>query len=342
MRVYKILVVAPAWIGDMVMSQALLKLLKKQYADNCQIDLLVNSWAYDVVKRMPEVTNVHLNPFKHGELGLFKRIKLGRQLLKFKYDQAFILPNSFKSGLIPFFARIVKRTGFVGEMRYIFINDCYKLDKVSFPLMVERFCVLANHGHKVAQINNPSLTIDLDNQATALNNLGLNLTQKVICLCPGAEYGPAKRWPAGHFANLATQLQEQGYQVWIMGSHKEKTIAEEIITEAALKHHLYNLCGRTTLVEVIDLFAAAYAVVTNDSGLMHVAAAVNITLIAIYGSSSPDFTPPLSSKAIIKKIDMECSPCFARTCRFGHYQCLYEVLPEQILMQISQLNPEIS
>ncbi len=334
---YRILVIAPSWVGDMVMSQTLLKLLKVQYGNNCQIDILVNGWACDVAKRMPEINNVYLNPFKHGELGLLKRFKLGLRLRKEHYDQAFILPNSLKSALIPFFAGIKKRTGFIGEMRYGLINDIYRLDKEKLPLMVDRFCALALNGEKPPSIDYPKFTVDNEKQAKVLANLDLRLDKPVVCLCPAAEYGPAKRWPPVHFATLAAKLQRQGYQVWIMGSAKDTPIAEEIISYSPEKAALFNLCGRTNLVEVIDLLACAKVIISNDSGLMHVACALDVPVVAIYGSSSPGFTPPLSNKAIIEKLTIECSPCFERTCKFGHYNCLQLISPDAILNKINLL-----
>lgn len=338
---YKILVVAPSWVGDMVMSQTLLKILKQQYGDACQIDILVNDWAKDVAKRMPEVNQVLINPFKHGEFGLAKRFRLGRQLAKEHYDQCFVLPNSLKSALIPFFAGIKRRTGFVGEMRYGLLNDSYRLDKQALPLMIERFCALANNGNKPENIPYPSFAIDKSNQTKVLQNLNLSLDKPVICLAPAAEYGPAKRWPTAHFAKLSNQLQQHGYQVWLMGSAKDVELAKEIVRQASITSDIHNLCGKTNLVEVIDLLACAETVVSNDSGLMHVACAVNVPVIAIYGSSSPGFTPPLSEKAIIQKIAIECAPCFARTCKFGHYNCLQQVLPETILDCIGQIKAGI-
>ncbi|HRG63954.1 MAG TPA: lipopolysaccharide heptosyltransferase II [Burkholderiales bacterium] len=334
---YKILVIAPSWVGDMVMSQTLLKILKQQRGDACQIDILVNDWAKDVAKRMPEINQVFINPFKHGEFGLAKRFRLGRQLAKERYDQCFVLPNSLKSALIPFFAGIKRRTGFIGEMRYGLLNDSYRLDKQALPLMIERFCALVNDGNKPVNIPYPKFAIDKSNQNKILQNLGLSLDKPVICLAPAAEYGPAKRWPTAHFAKLSSQLQQQGYQIWLMGSAKDAELAEEIITQAVIKRDIHNLCGKTNLVEVIDLLACAEVVVSNDSGLMHVACAVNVPVIAIYGSSSPGFTPPLSDKAVIQKIEIECAPCFARTCKFEHYNCLQQVLPETILNCIEQI-----
>lgn len=332
----KILIIAPAWVGDMVMSQTLLKALKIKYPE-CQIDVLVNGWAQDVAKRMPEVANVFVNPFKHGELSLWQRIKLGLELRKNNYVQCFVLPNSLKSAIIPFFAGITLRSGFIGERRYGLLNDVYKLDKLALPLMIDRFCALANNGKKPEHIAYPKFSVDLDNQAIVLNKLGLNLDKPVICICPAAEYGPAKRWPTEYFAMLADMLQDSGFQVWIMGSAKDQDIATDIVKKATHHDGLHNLCGRTNLIEVIDLLACAKVVVSNDSGLMHVACAVDVPVIAIYGSSSPSFTPPLSNSAKIIKIEIPCAPCFERTCKFGHYDCLMKIKPDLIFSEIQKV-----
>lgn len=332
---YRILIVAPSWVGDMVMSQTLFKLLKKQYGDNCQIDVLVNEWALGIVARMPEVNNVLVNPFAHGEFALLKRIKLGWSLRKNHYDHVYVLPNSLKSALVPFFAGVKRRTGFVGEMRYGLLNEVFKLDKVALPKMIDRFCALANHGLRPHQIDSPSFVIDKNNQQNILSKFSLDLDLPVICLCPAAEYGQAKRWPTVHFAKLADMLQDAGYQVWIVGSAKDQSVANEIIAHATNLKRLVNLCGKTNLVDVVDLLACATAVVSNDSGLMHIACAIkNLNVFAIYGSSSPVFTPPLSETARIIKIDIDCAPCFARTCQFGHYNCLYHVTPQMLFSRL--------
>lgn len=333
-KAYKVLLVAPAWVGDMVMSQTLLKLLRQRHGATCQIHVLVNAWARDVVKRMPEVSKVIINPLLHGQLGVWQRLKLGWRLRREGYNQAVVLPNSFKSALIPFFAGIPKRTGMLGEMRYGLLNDYYRLDKQILPRMIDRFCSLADHGKKPQHIPYPELRVDVAQQAKVLANLGLILDKPVICLCPAAEFGPAKRWPVRHFADLASQLQRKNYQVWIMGAAQDQLIGAEIVDQAGLKLDLHNLCGRTKLVEVIDLLACAQVVVSNDSGLMHVACAVGVPVLAIYGSTSAQFTPPLSPSAMVYRIDLDCSPCFQRTCRFGHYKCLHDIQPDTILQQI--------
>ncbi len=329
----KILIIAPAWVGDAVMAQPLFMRLKQRFPDTT-IDAYAPPWVASVLRRMPEINAVIENPFGHGQLRLFDRISAARKLHAHHYDQVIVLPNSLKSALIPFFARIPLRTGFVGEFRHGLLNDARPLDESAYPLMVERFTLLAEPRGQalVRPVPNPRLSNNETQQAATLTKLGLALAQPVIALCPGAEYGPAKRWPAAHFASLAQALQQRGYQTWLIGSNKDQAIGASI--EQLSNHTCRNLCGQTTLDEAVDLLGCAMAVVTNDSGLMHVAAALDKPLVAIYGSSSPDFTPPLSDKAHIVSLNLTCSPCFKRECPLGHMNCLRNIAADQVLAML--------
>ncbi len=331
----KILIVAPAWIGDAIMAQPLYRHLHKRWP-GLTLDVLAPAWTRAVHARMPEVNETLDNPFGHGELGLGKRWMLGRELKRRGYDQAIVLPNSLKSALVPFFAGIPVRTGWIGEMRHGLLNDARKLDRDALPMMVERFAALADDHNQpfVRPVPYPRLVIDPAAREAALHKMGLNVDRPVIALCPGAEYGPAKRWPARHMAALASELLAEGKQVWLFGSGKDNEIADEI---AALAPGVTNLSGQTSLAEAIDLLSRAAAVVTNDSGLMHVAAALERPIAAIYGSSSPRFTPPLTDHAKIITLNLECSPCFERVCPLGHMNCLNKLQPEQVLAALDEL-----
>ena len=326
------LIVAPAWIGDTVMAQPLFMRLHEK-TPGLQLDALAPRWVAPTLQRMPEIAQIIDNPFAHGELSLGARYALARQLAKAGYQRAYILPNSLKSALIPFLAGIPERIGFTGEARYGLINRRHTLDEAALPQMAERFAQLAEApGTPLPRpLQNPRLSSGREQQATTLAALGIVRPRKIAVFCPGAEYGPAKRWPARHFAALADALHERGYVVWLLGSPKDKAVGDEIIQLASPAAAPKNLCGSTSLAQAIDLIAAADFVVCNDSGLMHVAAALDRPLIAVYGSSSPGFTPPLSARAQIISLKLECSPCFKRECPLGHLDCLNKLDPQQVL-----------
>ena len=325
----KILVIGPSWVGDAMLVQPMLLRLRQRHPD-CRIDVLAPPWTAVLHRAMPEVHDVIINPFPHGALQLGARYRLGKQLRGAHYDQAIVLPNSLKSALAPFFARIPQRTGFVGEMRYGLLNDARKLDKTILPLMVERFAQLAEDagGTIPRPLANPRLAIPAAQRDATLQKLGLTLEQPVAVFCPGAEYGPAKRWPVAYFADIAQRLHQQGYAVWLIGSGKDKPVADEI-NQLALGH-CNNLCGSTDLGDALALLSCARLVISNDSGLMHLAAALDRPLLALFGSSSPQFTPPLSDKAEVVKLEIKCSPCFKRECPLGHFNCMMQLTPDLV------------
>lgn len=329
----RILVVGPSWVGDMVMAHSLFQLLKKRNPGGV-IDVLAPAWSRPLLERMPEVRRAIDMPVGHGELNIGARWKLGRSL-KDQYDQAIVLPNSLKSALLPLFAGIETRTGWRGEMRFGFINDIRLLDVKRYPLMVQRFNALAfpDDFRKPVPAPFPVLHVDQEGLPDVLDKFGLQTEQPILALCPGAEFGESKRWPSEHYAAVAEARIRMGWQVWLFGSQKDREVAEQIrdAMDPALQDSVFTLCGDTSLAEAIDLMSCTTAVVSNDSGLMHVAAALQRPLVAVYGSTSPQFTPPLAERVAIVRIDLDCSPCFERTCRFGHYHCLTQLAPAQVL-----------
>ncbi|WP_026146612.1 lipopolysaccharide heptosyltransferase II [Zestomonas thermotolerans] len=335
----RILIVGPSWVGDMVMAQTLFQCLKQRHPE-CAIDVLAPEWSRPILERMPEVRQALSFPLGHGVLDIATRRRIGKSLAG-QYDQAILLPNSLKSALVPFFAGIPRRTGWRGEMRYGLLNDLRVLDKQRYPLMIERFMALAYEpGAEIAKpYPRPSLQIDPASREQALGKFALALDRPVLALCPGAEFGEAKRWPAEYYAKVAELKIRAGWQVWIFGSKNDQPGGEEIRQRLipGLREEVSNLAGATSLAEAIDLLSCATAVVSNDSGLMHVAAALSRPLVAVYGSTSPQFTPPLADRVEIVRLGLECSPCFERTCRFGHYDCLRELKPRAVLEALDRL-----
>ncbi|MDI5987425.1 lipopolysaccharide heptosyltransferase II [Halomonas sp. M4R5S39] len=325
----RLLVVGPSWVGDMVMAQSLLMTLKARHP-GCRIGVVAPAWSRPILERMAEVDEVACLETGHGEFGWRARRTLASRL-RGRFDRAIVLPRSWKSALVPFLAGIPQRTGFTGEQRYGLLNDRRRLDKAVLDQTVKRFVALglpaAEAESGTFAIPRPRLAVDADNLGALRSTLGLS-SRPAIGMMPGAEYGPAKQWPLAHFRELAGRLTAEGFEVRVLGGPKDEAAGETI---SAGQAHVLNLCGRTRLADAVDLLADCRQVVTNDSGLMHVAAAVGTRVQAIYGSSSPRYTPPLTDNAEIHYLGLSCSPCFARTCPLGHTHCLVQLPPARLL-----------
>lgn len=330
----RILVVAPSWVGDLVMADTLFKLLVRR-APGVPIDVLAPAWALPVAARMAEVDGLIELPAGHGEVALGARRRLARVLRAKGYSEAYVLPRSAKAALVPWLARIPRRIGYRGEWRYGLINRMQRVNP-NHERLVERYAALALEPGAAlpAELPRPALRSDGTERARVLEKLGVADEDAPVVLCPGAEYGPAKRWPVEHFAALAASLRAAGRAVWIVGSPAEAGLGARI---AAAAPGVANLAGATSLVEAVDVLAAAAAVVSNDSGLMHVAAALDRPLVALYGSSSPRYTPPAAARVRILYHALVCSPCFARECPLGHFKCLREMWPAEVLAALAEL-----
>lgn len=317
----------------MVLAQSLFKVIKQRHPGS-QLDVLAPGWTLPLLERMPEVDEAIALDVGHGQFKLGARLRLGRTLRPRNYDHAMVLPNSLKSAIVPAAARARVRTGFVGEWRYGLLNDIRVLDKQKLPRTVDRFVALAlAPDEALPEIPPPRIRADLDQARTALARLGRSMpATPVLGLCPGAEYGPAKRWPAEYYADMAKAKLAQGWEVWLFGSDMDTGVTGAI--QSMTDKRCLDLGGRTGLAEAIDLMSLTSAVVTNDSGLMHVAAALDRTVIALYGSSDPRHTPPMSDKAEVLYLGLECSPCFKRECPLKHFKCLRDLPPERVLVAL--------
>ena len=332
------LISAPNWIGDAVMAQPLVALVKR-FDPQGRIEALAPAHVAPVFSAMDEVDDVIEAPNVHGKLQLAERWRLSRRLRERRFDRCYVLPNSMKSAIAPFLAAIPERIGHRGEARYLLINRLHDDAAAKERPMVEFYAQLAfGPGSPIpASIPDPALARDAGRERAARLRVGLGATEPLVVLCPGAEYGPAKRWPARHFAALASLVAEEWPEATIalIGSAKERALATEI---AALSgEELRNLCGETSLSEAIALIATSNGVVSNDSGLMHVAAALGRPQVAIFGSSDPRHTPPRSSRARVEWLHLECSPCFERDCPLGHLNCLNQITPAAVFESLRRV-----
>lgn len=329
-----ILVIGLAWVGDMVMAQSLFKTIH-QNNPGAIIDVLAPAWTHPLLTRMPEIRQGILMPIGHGVLGIRERYRLAKRLALNHYDQAIVLPNSWKSALIPFFAKIPKRTGWRGEMRWGLLNDMRILNKKKMPLLVDRCAALGRDKDAALPPTSPfpELTVNTDALKAVLKKLSLHPShQPLLILCPGTEGGVAKRWPERYFSALANIKLQEGWQVWLMGSPKDVNISECVQAGIATEYaeQCINLTGKTTLQEAIDLLSLASQIVANDSGLMHIAAALNKPVIGVFGPTNPKHTPPLTPYGRVVELPLPCRPCFKPTCPLKHHQCMQNLTPELV------------
>ena len=325
MPTQKLLIIPQNWLGDIVMSQTLLKKIK---SDNpkTSIDILVNSSLKNLVERMPEINKVIILDCNHRELGLFKRLRLAKEIKKSSYDRSIVLSRSLKSSLIPYFAKIPIRTGELGELRYLLINDLKEFSKESRRKTASRYISMySDNNEELSENYYPSLDSNSENIKNLSEKYDLKKDEKVIIFAPGAAFGPSKMWPVNKFRELGKKLNND-FKILILGSNNEKSIGNDIVTNK----NMVNLCGKTSIADAVDLMHISKFCVSNDSGLMHLAAATNTKSISIYGSTSPDFTPPLTKNKDIHYKGMSCSPCFEKKCKYGHYNCLVDIHSDDV------------
>ena len=344
----KTLIVAPNWIGDAVMSLSLVQALhednslRQANGKPCEIHVLAPPVTAPIYQFSRAVHAVQVEPFSHGKLQWGLRRSVGQLMAGRGFDLAVVLPNSLKSVLVPWFARIPKRVGYNGELRSALLTDpLRKPDKKAKPPMIQWYGDLGNYSRELLEY--PVLHVDKGMQEEACFDFGLS--SGFLALAPGAEFGPAKQWPAIHFARVAQEflVQNQEQKAVLFGGPKDSAFCSEIVSflPSKLQSRAVNLAGKTKLAQAVTLMSVASQLITNDSGLMHVAAALNVQVHAVFGSSSPHHTPPLSAKAKVYYLNLDCSPCFQRECPLGHTDCLKKLDPKMVLDQLVPASQEV-
>ena len=338
----RLLVIAPNWIGDAVMAQPLLALLKQQ-SPTYSIDVLAPSWVAPVLRVMPEVDAVIEAPFKHGALQLGERWRFAQQLRKRHYAAAYVLPNTLKFALVPWLAGIKRRIGYKGEHRYGLINCMHFDDPLQPRAMVAFYAAMASapNAPLLKNLPMPTLHLEVAKVQEAFAALGIGGAQTVVAFAPGAEFGTAKRWPTQHFAALAErilQLKPQA-KILLMGSPKDQAVCEEIRTLCAdgVRANVLQLAGQTSLDQAIALLAGASVLVSNDSGLMHIASALNRPVIALYGPTDPDHAPPFSASSLALSLRLNCATCKQSDCPLGHHACMRDMTSEMVWQPVQTL-----
>ena len=335
----KYLIIAPSWVGDAVMAQSLYRCLKQRNSA-ATIDIAAPKHCCDLAEFMPEINQAFPLQFKHGEFGFFARKHKAKTFKAKGYTHAIVLPNSWKSALLPFFSSINKRIGYYGEARFFLLNDRRKLNKQKYPRMIDRFCALGfpENSELSMVLPMPKFSINEVIAREVQQKFDIDASQQTIALCPGAEFGPTKKWPSHYYAEVATYLLQQGNQVVLLGNNSDASATKEIVQYCKSHQSLYDLAGKTSLTEAVYLLSQCHKAVSNDSGLMHIACALDVPTLVIYGSTSDQFTPPLNTKAkSIYVSDLPCRPCFKRECPLQHMNCMNQLKPGKVIASLLQL-----
>lgn len=334
------LVISPNWIGDAVMAQPLLRLLKQAHPERA-IDVLAPAQVVPVWRRIQEADEILVTPFRHRALQLGERWRFARLLKDRGYSDAYVLPNTLKYALIPWLARIPRRVGYKGEMRYGMVNVMHH-DESPPRAMVPFYAALAREPEleMPGKLVRPFLVVGGEESEVVGRRLGIDLGRPLVVFAPGAEFGIAKRWPPAHYGALAGRVVASvpGVQLALLGSPNDRETCEQVLQYAgAAAGSMLNLAGQTSLDDAIALVARARAVVSNDSGLLHIASALNRPVVALYGSTNPDYAPPLSDQARIISLRLACSPCRQRECPLGHHDCMNKMSVERVWSELAPI-----
>ena len=331
----KFLVVGQSWLGDAVLSQILFTAIKEQNA-NAIIDVIAPFSNAPLIRRMPQVRRVLSE--HHQRLNMIQCWKLGRRLAQEHYHQAIVLPTAFKYALIPFAARIPVRTGFSEEIRDGLLNDIRKKPHLPNAPLVHEYLILIRSKENVDQPYTPPHLQKMNPQhmQQLRQEFALQCTRPILGLGIGAAR-PTKRWPARHYAAIATRyIETHGWQIWIFGNKNERMLASELKSYMKTEHldKVYDLTGKTLLNQLIDLISMTNAMLANDTSFMHIAAAFSLPTAAIYGPTLPESAPPLTQKNAIISLRLPCSPCTrirSQKCPLQHWDCLNQLSPQHVL-----------
>ena len=322
-----ILIVPYMWIGDFVRCHSVVQLLRRRFPGR-PVDLLATTLCAPLTDYMPGVRQRIVADLPRGRIALKQQLRLAARLRREGYGTALVMLRTWKSALAPFLAGIPERIGFAGEWRFLLVNDL-RWGERKLPRMIDRCAALAlPRGAKPpAEWPAPQLEVPAAEIAAWRARHGLGGERRpVAALAPGA-IGPAKRWTSAGYAALARALLADGFAVWVLGGPSEKSLAAEIVGDSDAR----DLTGHDLRDAAIALAGASVAV-SNDSGLMHVAAAVGTPTVAIFGPTSPWHWAPLNPLAatVVTESKLACQPCHRPVCRLGHHRCMEEISAAEV------------
>jgi heptosyltransferase-2 len=318
------------WIGDFVRCHTVVQVVNARFPAR-PIDILSTTLTAPLANYMPGLRRAVVSDLPRRRLALREQLKLVRRLRAEKYGTVLVMSRKWKAALAPFLARIPERIGFAGEARFFLLNDV-RWGERKLPRMIDQCAALAlPRGATPPAIWPPPRLVvpPADLLAWRAKRVPAGVGRPVVALAPGA-VGPSKRWPVASYGELARQLGAHGFDVWVLGSPNETPLAREIISRGGSR--VIDLTGQD-LRDAILALAAAEAAVSNDSGLLHVAAALGTPAIGIFGPTSPNLWAPLNPllATIETRTPVPCRPCHKPVCRFGHHRCMREIEMSEVL-----------
>ncbi len=324
----KIVVRAPNWIGDSILAIPAIESLSKNTPD-IKIWIAAQSWVKDLFTSFDFIEGII--PIQ-CQTNLKDLNNSARKLKDFHFDAGLLLTNSFSSALLFYRAKIPERWGYIRDSRQILLTKGVPLkNKEEYSHQVKFYLDLISAlGFKTIP---PKLSLPLTQKEKRdskkmLLSLGVDLKKNIITFNPGAFYGPAKRWPPSNYAKLAGMFQQRNdTEILIIGSINETFLGESIASEMSKKPTL--LAGKTNLRLLAGIISHSNLLVTNDSGPMHMANALNIPIVSLFGPTDPRVTGPFQEPASVIKKDVACWPCSYRECPFDH-RCMMQIEPEEV------------
>ncbi len=337
--VKRLLVRATNWIGDAVMTTPAVRAIRENFP-RAEISLLAKPWVVPVFQNSPHVDRIVVYEAKGRHRGTGGRLRLARDLRRHRFDAAILLQNAIEAALITWLAGIPLRVGFDTDGRRLLLtHPVHRTRQVKTIHQTGYYlAMLAGAGLHIGSAE-LFLQLGADDRRRAARRLAqwdISKNKKLIGINPSATFGPTKQWFPERFAALADRLQATyDAVVAIFGGPGDRVLGDRIA--AAMRRPPIDLCGRTGLGEAMALIAACHLFITNDSGLMHVAAALDVPLVAIFGSTNPVTTGPFSTNSRVVKSAVDCAPCLKPQCPLGHMNCMRDITVDMVFAAAEEM-----
>lgn len=331
----RVLIVCPSWLGDIILLQSLLQLIKSRDSSQ-QIDVIGPASAQSLLGRMGEITNTWTLPNPQVKSGVSEFVQIVAKIKQQHYSQAITLSQNTQAHLILFLARIPHRTGCSGLVNSRLLTDARIIDKKKHPLMMQRYLLLGlpKNAEILSQVTLPRLNVDTQNCEALMRRLQLFLEAgPVLVVCFDDGIDPSKSWPLEHYQEVIQKMIDQGWQVWVFDRSHKRYAAKKITMELQ-NPRCYDLSSAVNLVDMLDLMSVADQVLTCESSLMHIVHAIGVKSVVLCGCAASHIRPPLSSYAQTIKAEHACHPLSTGGALLGKHSCMGQIKPDEVVNAI--------